>query len=163
MLRPALLCLLLVPAACATLSAESITPNVVRAERRHDGTVRCEATGKSDVATGALHEAMRTSVMASGLFHGVVDAGEDWLLTATVVDYEAPEWGLDVTARVSIRWQLADTAGAVFWTERIETEETGTPEDAFALGEREDFAIAGAVRTNLARGLERLASLELTR
>ena len=163
MLRPALLSLLLVPAACATLSADAIPPQVVRAQRAHEGVVRCEALGRSDVATDALQEALRSSVTASGLFQGAVDAGEDWCLRATVVAYEAPEWGLDVTAGVTIHWQLTDTEEAVLWSQHIETEETGTPEDAFAMGEREAFAIAGAVRANLARALEHLANLELTR
>ena len=78
-----------------------------------------------------LSEAVYNPILASGLFEGITAAGEDWILSMAVVEFGDPEWGLDITAQVAVRWELTGTSGEVYWTERIETEHTATPEDAF--------------------------------
>lgn len=163
MLRALTPCLLLLPAACTTISAEAITPDVVRVASGHGGFVMLEVAGTSSLPTAVLSEAVHDTIRASGLFEGITTAGEDWTLSVTVVEFGDPEWGLDITAQVAMRWKLTGTNGEAYWTELIETEHTATPEDAFALEEREDLAITGAVLLNLAGALERLVDLDLTR
>ncbi len=161
MLRFTLLCLCCLAPACRSLSAESITPNVERSGVRHGGFVRVETRGRGRIDGDALAEALRTGLAASGLFEGIVDAGGSWLLSVAVVDFPDPEWGLDVTAKVTMRWELRTSEGEVRWTESITTTHTATPEDTFAVGEREELAVQSATRENLKRGLERLATVDL--
>lgn len=163
MLRFLTASLLLLPAACQTISAEAITPEVVRVASGHDGFVKLKVAGARGLPAAVLSEAVYDTILASGLFEGITTAGEDWILSVTVVEFDDPEWGLDITAQVAMRWKLTGAGGEVYWTERIETEHTATPEDAFTLGERESLAISEAVLKNLTGALERLVDLDLSR
>lgn len=160
----ALLSFALLPlAACqSSFRSESITPDLVRAERTHAQAVAIHATGAGPIKDEDLAAAVRSSLEASGLFSAVRDDAP-WRLEVTVISVSKPEWGLDMVSRAVMRWQLSDETGAALWAERLTTRGEAGPEDAYALGDRAELSRKLAVRKNLAQAVERMANLDLPR
>lgn len=157
---------LAVLASCQGLTAESFAPIVEPAPQRHPGFVRVSAEGKAPVSSDALSLALQDAVHRAALFDGLTEAGGDWHLTATVTEFENPEWGIDVHARILVFYRLVregqgEEEPGEAWSSLVETEAIATPEDAFELGVRADFAISEAVKSNLRQAIRELTELEL--
>lgn len=156
---------------CSNLEASQLVPSEFVSSTQHPKSVRVEAEGSPrkmklgarDISTEEMDHALREAVLTSGVFERVIDDGRaDYVLSVKVVSIDRPEPGLEMTAESSLRWSLRDMAdGATVWQRTIDTKYEANPREADFMDEREDVAIAGAIRKNLTRGLEHIAELQL--
>lgn len=156
-----LLLLTLLSFGCSTLASEAMTPESIMAAPGFGGSARLEVYGQGPVGAEALTDALRSTIEISGLFDRADGgAAADWILTVEVLEVEKPEWALDMTSEVTLRWTLESGSGQEVWSERIETLFKASPEDEPDVEARGDFALASAVRANLARAVEQMQALE---
>lgn len=157
---------------CAAVQVESIVPTTVEVEQHHAGTVRVDASGSPRraaigprrVGAEPLAAAVRSAVLDSGVFAGVVEEGPaDHVLRVAAVNAETSEPQLDMTARTSMRWTLLDSDGRVArWERMITTTGKASTFDARMVEERTRMALESSVRANVAEGIRRLGALDLT-
>lgn len=153
---------------CSTVSSSVMVPEAVSVERTVGGSVRIDAEGtdrqgiigKRLIDPEQLTAALRESVLVAGVFDEVVTAGSaDHVLSVHVERLDEPELGLDMSCQVAMRWQLQDSGGTrIRWEELVTTKETITTFDKFDVEDRAGAAVAGALRANVRRGIERMSS-----
>lgn len=155
-----------------------MAPPMMATTVRHAGTVRvaasggCEdcASGEARLSAAQLREAAVQALRGSALFAAVQEgpaAGPEgpppgYDLALHIFRVDVPVLGFDMRCTVELGWTLSrpGAAGPV-WQQAIETTQTARVGDAFAAVERVRLCWEGAVRTNLAEGIGRLARLPL--
>jgi hypothetical protein len=173
---PALAACVLALTACAspTPTSEGMIPAFTARGVRgpvHAQTVAVEVKDAKPIPDAALRQALADAIVMSKLFARVVDKAVDkpgnYLLTVSVLSVEQPTGRLSglavhTTVKMAADWTLrrADTKAPV-WAATIRSEHTARPDDAIPGGSRLRIATEGAVRENIALGLDRIAKLSL--
>lgn len=145
-------------------------PGTIAIAHRHAVSVRVVTLGGNETAGGGqswiddaeLKQAVESSIRQSGLFSGVVDSGEDFLLTVTVINANRPVVGFSVTVGLELGWALERVKDHnVVWREALKTEHTAPMGAGFAFETRVRLALENAAKKNISQGLERISALNL--
>jgi hypothetical protein len=155
---------------CASqMTHQDMTPAAVSVAKQHPQSVTVTAVPKADADPAAaaavmteLRGALTDSITTSKLFSSVKPEGGDYQLAVQVFNVDTPSMGISFTSRVELGWTLkrADT-GAVVWQESIKSEHTTGGTEAFAGAERQKMSIAGAIKKNIATGLQKIGAQSL--
>jgi hypothetical protein len=166
---PAMLAVATLTGCASQMTHQDMTPAAVSVAKHHPQSVTVTALPKAgaDPAAAAtvmaeMRAALTESIVSSKLFSSVKPEGGDYQLAVQVFNVDTPSMGISFTSRVELGWTLkrADT-GAVVWQEAIKSEHTTGGTEAFAGGERQKMSIAGAIKKNIAMGLEKIGALSL--
>ena len=116
--------------------------------------VRVTDDGFAAALTGAIEQA--------GLFRTVVRDGMAYQLEAMVEHIDEDIFGLDMTARIRVRYALAQlTPKASVWSDTITSEHTAGLKDSVLSITRIQMATEAAVRKNIDGALHKIATLQL--
>jgi hypothetical protein len=164
-----LLCiqLVLLAGGCAARSAMMV-PAGFEVAKKIPGAVRVEeAVGghetnplwTSQISSTAFTEALTNSIAKAGLFDSVLKQGNaDYILNVTILSYDQPWVGLDLDIKMKTKWELTDAKKLIpVWSDTFETTYRAKASDALIAAERLQKANEGAVRTNIAEGINRLS------
>lgn len=113
----------------------------------------------SKISAADFNQAVRESLQNSGLFKTVTfQNGSDYILTASLLNQDQPEIGLDMTVSLTVVFTIVDNStGEKVFNEVITRSYTATWGDAFVGATRLSKANEGAVRENI-KGLLYLLS-----
>lgn len=127
------------------------------------GGNQTEAMGASTVSNEDLKAAIESSVTQSGLFKTVVQGkGGDYELTVSVTSIVGPMFGASFTVDMETAWTLTRATDKTAVLKKvIKSSHTATMSDAFVGTTRYRLAVEGAVRNNIAQGMEAIAALSL--
>lgn len=157
---------------CASpTSHEAMVPQGITLTKHHAKSVAVVTGGgsetnpawKSQVSDDALKLALVDAIKQTKTFSSVVEGKSgDYVLNVTIFNVTQPSFGFSFTVSMEMGWTLtrADT-GAVVWQESIKSQHTTTTSEAFAGVTRLKMATEGAVRDNVALGLQKLSALSL--
>ncbi|WP_305821196.1 hypothetical protein [Massilia brevitalea] len=165
-LLPAVLAVATLTGCASQMTTQELTPPPVAAAKQHTGSVTVTAlpaanadpaAAAADVA--ALRAAVSDAITASKAFAEVKGSGGDYQLTVQVFSVNSPSFGISMTSKIEMGWTLkrADT-GAVVWQQSVQSEHTTGGGEAFVGAERAKMSIAGAIRKNIAIGVERMGA-----
>jgi hypothetical protein len=166
---PAMLAVATLTGCASQLTHQEMTPATVTVAKPHPQSVSVTALPKAgaDAAASAaamteLRAALSDAITANKVFASVKPEGGDYQLAVQIFNIDTPSMGISFTSRVEMGWTLkrAD-GGAVVWQESIKSEHTTGGTEAFAGAERQKMSIAGAIKKNVATGLEKIGALSL--
>lgn len=151
-------------------SAMSAPPPVSPA-RQHPGDVSLAVTGgkatnpmwTSQISDEDFGEALRQSLLSSGLFTGVVEGRNGkYHLTAFLSRLDQPMMGFAMTVTMEVGYTLTDPAtGKTLWQKSIVSSHTASTGDAIVGVKRLRLATEGAARKNIEQLLVALGGIEL--
>lgn len=153
-------------AGCAApVTHQELMPIAVDVARPHPQSVSVTAlpkTGDDAASVAELRTALDEALAGYKVFAQVKPAGGAYQLTVQVAGIDTPALGISFTSNVVLDWTLkrADT-GAVVWQESIKSAHTTGGDENFVAAERRKMAFAGALRRNIAMGLQRIGALSL--
>ncbi|MDN4060707.1 hypothetical protein QPK31_21065 [Massilia sp. YIM B02769] len=165
-LLPAVVAVATLTGCASQITNQELTPAPVAVAKQHAGSVTVTAlpAPNADAAAAAadmaeLRTAVSNAITASRAFAEVKGNGGDYQLTVQVFSVNSPAFGISMTSKVEMGWTLkrADT-GAVVWQQSINTEHTTGGGEAFVGAERVKMSIAGAIKKNIAQGVERIGA-----
>ena len=158
-------------AGCSSLpKAADMTPSNIEIKNRAAQPVKVVVEGepkiegkKLQVANAELAQALRAAIEQSQLFTQVSDATtEGFLLELSVVGYNPPRPGFNMSATMTTRWKLTRLpTQEVIFEDFIKQTHTCTVGDAFVGAARWRKANEGVVRDTIADGLQRISQLDL--
>ena len=171
LLLPVLAAALLAGCASPTPTAEGMIPAFTARGVRgpvHPQAVAIDVKETRQLPDAAFRQALADAITLSKVFSRVVDkpGGGGYILAVTVTRLEQPESTLNLhlnpTVRMEAGWTLrrADTRATV-WEATVRSEHTASPSDTLDSKGRLRIATEGAVRENIAMGLERISRLNL--
>lgn len=136
-------------------------PYSVRVETR--GGAETGALDSSNVSNADLKAAIESSITTSGLFKSVVQGpGGDYELTVSVTQLEKPLFGGAFTVTFETGWSLVKVSDrSVALRKAIRSSYTATMSDSFVGVTRLRLAVEGAVRDNIAQGLQAISKLPI--
>jgi hypothetical protein len=166
---PALLALAALTGCASQITHQEMTPIKLNVAKTHPQSVTVTAIPKAgaDAAASAaamteLRTALTDAIGGYKVFAGVKPEGGDYQLTVQVFNIESPMFGASFTSKAELGWTLKRAgSGAVVWQESIKSEHTTSMSEAFVGAERQKLSIAGAIRQNIATGLEKIGALAL--
>jgi hypothetical protein len=134
----------------------------------HPQAVAIDVKETRQLPDAAFRQALADAITLSKVFSRVVDkpGAGSYVLSVTVTRLEQPESKLNVhlnpTVRMEAGWTLrrADTRATV-WEASVRSQHTAGPSDTLDGKGRLRIATEGAVRENIAAGLERISRLNL--
>ena len=165
-LLPAIVAVATLTGCASQITHQELTPAPVAAAKQHTGSVTVTAlpAPNADPAAAAadvaeLRTAISAAITSSRAFTEVKGNGGDYQLTVQVFSVNSPAFGISMTSKIEMGWTLkrADT-GAVVWQESIKTEHTTGGGEAFVGAERVKMSIAGAIKKNIATGVEKIGA-----
>ena len=144
------------PVAAVTKHAESFNVNVT-------GGSETSSMGASKIANADFAEAVKTSIIKSGLFASTAGAAQaDYLLDAHIVQLDQPMFGFSFTVKLEVDWRLVHRADQkVVWEKAVMSSFTATTSDAFAGVTRLRLANEGAARNNIQDAIGQMGALTL--
>ncbi len=164
------LCVFAALTGCASqMTQQEMTPPPAAAAKQHAKSVNVAVLpmAKQDpvaqtIAADQLRAAIGEAIVASKAFADVKQDGGEYQLAVQIFNLQYPMFGVSMTSTIEIGWTLkrADT-GAVVWQESITTEHTTGGTEAFVGAERLKMSVAGAIRKNIATGLQKISALTL--
>jgi hypothetical protein len=166
---PAVLALATLTGCASQMTRQEMTPAPVAVAKQHPQSVTVSAAalpagnpaGDLIVAT-ELRSALSDAIVGSKAFADVKAEGGDYLLSVQIFSLETPAFGISFTSKVEAGWTLKQAStGTVVWQESIKSEHTTGGGEAFAGAERSKMSIAGAIKKNIAIGLERIGAATL--
>lgn len=157
---------------CATsANQESMAPVVIESTKKLPHSIRVETRGGSDtgltdssnVSNADLKAAIEASIRQSGLFKSVAGGPDgDYLLTVTIAGLDKPMFGGAFTVTVDAGWSLVRARdGAVVLRKAVRTAHTAQMSDSLVGVTRLRLALEGAVRKNIAEGLQAVGDAPL--
>jgi hypothetical protein len=113
----------------------------------------------SHLSSGSFTEALTDALVKAELFDSVVKGGDcDYLLDVTITSYDQPFVGLGYDVKITTQWEIADSKTLKgIWSDTVETVYKANLGDALLPAERAQKAGEGAVRANIAEGINRLS------
>jgi hypothetical protein len=143
-------------AATVTKHPESLSVSVT-------GGSETSSMGASQIANGNFSEAIKNSVMQSGLFAKIAaPGGTDYDLGVMIVRLQQPLFGASFTVTLEATWQLTHHGDQkVVWQKSITSSFTATMSDAFAGVTRLRLANEGAARENIKDAIAQMGALTL--
>lgn len=160
----------LVTACAPVLEPKAMMPQMTRL---HHGTqdVRVVVLGTSTalsvaapvrVTDDGFAAALTGAIEQAGLFRTVVREGGAYQLEAMLEHIDEDVFGLDMTARVRVRYTLAQLAPkALVWSDTIASEHTAGLNDSMLSITRIQMATEAAIRKNIDGALRKIATLQL--
>lgn len=82
---------------------------------------------------------------------------ERYLVSAQVLSVVTDNWGLDLAAKVRVKWSLRGAAPDDLWEEVIATEHTATVGDNFVAAQRIVTAVEQAAKANIESAVKKLS------
>jgi hypothetical protein len=164
------LCVFAALTGCASqMTHQEMTPPQIAAAKQHPQSVNVTVLpmAKQDpvaetIAAEQLRTAIGDAIVASKTFADVKKDGGDYQLAVQIFNLQYPMFGVSMTSKIEIGWTLKrQDTGAVVWQEAITTEHTTGGTEAFVGAERLKMSIAGAIRKNIAAGLQKISALTL--
>jgi hypothetical protein len=136
-------------------------PYSVHVETR--GGAETGAMDSSNVSNADLKAALETSIATSGLFKSVVQGKDgDYELTVTMTALDKPIFGGAFTVTLETGWSLVKVSDkSVALRKAIKSSHTATMSDSFVGVTRLRLALEGAVRNNIAEGLQAISALPI--
>jgi hypothetical protein len=167
-----LLALLLSTAGCSYPGrATAMIPEDLTASRRGEHSVSTRVSGGKDssifspgqISNGAFEEALKTSLLRSGVFSNVIQAGDaDYVLEVVMSRGAQPLVGFALTVRLAADWKLTRVkTGEVILEQHIATEGAASPGDALVFDRRVGIAHERAAQSNILKGIQLLSALDL--
>jgi hypothetical protein len=154
------------PAQKENMAAESIAstkklPYSVSVETR--GGADTGALDSSNVSNADLKAALETSITKTNLFKQVVQGRNgDYELTVTVTQLSKPLFGGAFTVTLETGWSLVKASDkSVVMRKAVKSQHTAELSDSFVGVTRLRLALEGAVRKNIAEGLQSIAALPI--
>jgi hypothetical protein len=159
-------------AGCATgANRENMASTPLHSTKKLPYSVAVETRGGSDtgamdstnVANADLKAAIEDSIAKSSLFKSVVQGRDgDYDLAVTVTQLQKPLFGASFTVTLETGWSLTRTSDKqVVMRKAVRTEYTASMSDSLVGATRLRLAVEGAVRKNIAEGLESIAGLPI--
>jgi len=159
-------------AGCATPAhKENMSAVPAAAVRKLPYSVHVEARGgaetgamdSSNVSNADLKGALETSIATSGLFKSVVQGQNgDYELTVTVTQLDKPIFGGAFTVTLETGWSLVKTSDrSIAMRKAIRTSHTTAFGESLMAVTRLRLALEGAVRNNIAEGLQAISALPI--
>lgn len=155
---------------CTTLpKAADMTPATVELKNRASHPVKLVVEGEPkrektvQVGNAELAQAIRMTIEKSQIFSKVVESvSEGYLLEVTVVGYNPPRPGFNMSATMTTRWRLTRLSNReVIFDDFFKKTHTAKVGDAFVGATRWRKANEGMVRDTIADGLQRISQLNL--
>ena len=117
--------------------------------------------GASQISDADFREALRLSILESGLFLQVVDGKTGkYYLEAFIGDVSQPMFGLSLTVTMEVSYKLIELESkAVLWQKTIATEHTATMSDSITGIRRLRLANEGAARKNIEAAIAEMGHL----
>lgn len=136
-------------------------PYSVRVETR--GGAETGAMDSSNVSNADLKAALEASIAKSGLFKTVVQGKDgDYELTVSVTSLDKPLFGGAFTVTLETGWSLVKVSDkSIAMRKAIKSSHTATMSDSFVGVTRLRLALEGAVRNNIAEGLQAISALPI--
>lgn len=157
--------------ACTTTTSTAMVPADIELSNTHSHSIAIQAEGSGRrlgfapafVSSETLQATLEEAVLSTELFRALTTVERaDYTLTVSVSKLDKPESGLDMTAGVELLWSLAEgRSGDIVWQKTLTTAHTASTRKSGMLDERLRASIEGAVRENIALGLDELSRLEL--
>lgn len=154
------------PAHKENMAAESIAstkklPYSVRVET-HGGS-ETGVMDSSNVANADLKAAIENSITKANLFRQVVQgSGGDYELTVSITQMSKPVFGASFTVTLETAWSLVKASDkSVAMRKVVKSENTATMGESIVAVTRLRLAVEGAVRKNIAEGLQAIAALPI--
>jgi hypothetical protein len=152
---------------CAA-NANKMVPAKFEVTNKHPYTVKVQGhvagidSRNSLISDAALTEALAESILKSGVFKGTVQGeGADCSLSVVVLQCDRPAVGLDFNIKIETAWTLAKQGQAeIVWSGTISNTYKASLTKAYLANERLQKATEGAVRDNIQKGIEHIASLK---
>jgi hypothetical protein len=144
-------------AATPTVATKKL-PYSVRVETR--GGAETGAMDSSNVSNADLKAALEASIAKSGLFKTIVQGkdGGDYELTVTVTQLTKPIFGGAFTVTMETGWSLVKVSDkSVVMRKGIKSQHTAELSDSLVGVTRLRLALEGAVRNNIAQGLQAIS------
>jgi hypothetical protein len=166
---PAMLAVATLTGCASQITHQEMTPAAISVAKPHPQSVSVTAlpkAGADPVAAAAAMTEMRAAlseaITTNKVFSSVKPEGGDYQLAVQIFNIDTPSMGFSFTSRAELGWTLkrADT-GAVVWQEVIKSEHTAGATEAFAGAERQKMSIAGAIKKNIAAGLQKIGTQSL--
>jgi hypothetical protein len=162
---PVLLAVAALTGCASPLTHQDMTPAPVQVAKHRPDSVTVAAVPRAGadaestaLVTAELRTAISDAITASQAFASVKTDGGDYQLTAQVFSEKHPLFGVSFTSNLTMGWTLKRSAGgATVWQEEIASEHTTGGLEAFVGAERVKMAIAGAIRSNIAKAMSRIA------
>lgn len=160
-------------AGCAAAPAqkEAMTATALPSTKKLPYTVTVETRGgqetgamdSSNVSNADLKAAIEASITQSGLFKSVVPGKDgDYELSVTVTQLSKPVFGGAFTVTLETGWSLVRARDkSVVMRKAVKSSHTAEMSDAFVGATRLRLALEGAVRKNIAEGLQSIAALPI--
>jgi len=144
------------PTTAVTHHPESLSVTVT-------GGADTSAMGASNIANADFAEAIKTSIVQSGLFARIASGDQsDYQLDVQIVRLDRPTFGASFTVTLETTWRLVHRANqAVVWQKAVISSFTATMGDAFAGVTRLRLANEGAARTNIQDAITQMSALAL--
>jgi hypothetical protein len=147
--------------AAAPLATTKKLPYSVYVEAK--GGAETGAMDSSNVSSADLKAAIEESITKSNLFKSVVQGkGGDYDLTVTVTQLDKPLFGGAFTVTLETGWALTKASDkSVVMRKAVRSSHTAQMSDSFVGVTRLRLALEGAVRNNIAQGLQAISELPL--
>ena len=123
----------------------------------------------SEISNAAFTEALSRAIVKSGVFQDVIQGGgvdhrggADYILDVTIIEYDRPSQGANITINMKTKWKLSDAkTHKPVWSNTFKTSHRTPWGKSIFDGERIELAHEAAVRTNIKEGIRRLSLLSL--
>ena len=127
------------------------------------GGAETGAMDSSNVSNADLKAAIESSIAKTSLFKQVVQGKNgDYELVVTVTQMSKPSFGASFTVAMEAGWTLMKTSDkSIVMRKAVKSEHTATVSDAFVGMTRLRLAVEGAVRKNIAEGLQAISALPI--
>jgi hypothetical protein len=147
--------------AAAPLAAGKKLPYTVAVQTR--GGQETGAMDSSNVSNADLKAAIENSISQSHLFKSVVQGKDgDYDLTVTVTQLTKPTFGASFTVSLETAWSLVRVKDkAVVLRKSVASSHTAAWNDALVGATRLRLAVEGAVRKNIAEGLQAISDASI--
>ncbi len=151
----------------------AMVPDRIDIDRQHpysvsvrtQGGSQSSSTDAASISNEDFAKAIEASILKSGLFTEVIHGeGSNYNLNVTIVAMSKPLWGASLTVNMKTAWSLVNSeTGDVVMKEAIRSSHTATMGDAFVGAVRLRFAVEGAARKNIEKGIQEISGLNLKR
>ena len=123
----------------------------------------------SEISNAAFTEALSRALVKSGVFQDVIQGGgvdhsggADYILDVTIIEYDRPTQGANITINMETKWELSDAQTLTpVWSNTFKTAHRTDWGTSMFDGERIELAHEAAARTNIKEGIRRLSLLSL--
>ena len=125
------------------------------------GGKETSALWTSQISDEAFAQALRESIIKSGLFKTITNNGGRYKLSAFIGEVDQPMVGFSMTVKMEVSYTLLDTqSGKTVWSKNIASEYTVKLSDAFVGATRLRLANEGAAKANIQQALTELSTIQ---